>query len=125
MEGVKILVVDDEETIRELFKEYMEEDGFLVKVASSGKEAIDIVKAEDFGLFLIDLIMPEMDGIELLQELRRLDIRTPAIVLSAYEAEFDESKKQSLNIIGLISKGTPMSELSSKIREHISKFKIK
>lgn len=125
MEKLRILVVDDEETIRELFKEYLREDGFLVKAASSGKEAIETVKAENFDLFLIDLIMPEMDGIELLQEFRRLNIETPAIVLTAYEAEFDGSKKQALNIIGLISKGTPMSEVSSKIRDQIIKIQNK
>lgn len=117
----KILLVDDEETIRELFKEYLSEEGFHVKVASSGKEAIEIVKEEKFDLFLVDLVMPEMDGLELLQEFQTLKIDVPAVLLTAYGVELDEPKKRSLNITGLIAKGIPMSEVSENIKSQISR----
>jgi len=113
----KILLVDDEEIIRDLFKEYLSEDGFEIKIVSSGKEAIEIVKGEGFDLFLVDLVMPEMDGLQLLQELRTLEIAAPAVLLTAYGVELDESKKESLNIRGLIPKGIPMTEVSEKIKD--------
>ena len=119
----KILLVDDEETIRALFSEYLSEDGFEVKVASSGKQAIEVVKGERFDLFLIDLVMPEMDGLELIQELRTLKIDVPAVLLTAYGMELDESKRGNLNITGVIPKGIPMSEVSKEIKNQISKSK--
>jgi CheY-like chemotaxis protein len=121
--GNKILLVDDEETIRGLFKEYLSEEGFSVKAASSGKEAIEITREEKFDIFLIDLVMPEMDGLELLQQLRTLKIDTPAILLTGYEIELDESRKEGLNVVGVISKGIPMAEASKKVRNQISKSK--
>jgi len=113
----KILLVDDEEIIRELFKEYLTEEGFEVKAASSGKEAIEIVKGETFDLFLVDLIMPEMDGLQLLQEFRRFMIDVPVILLTAYGVDLDKSRKESLNIRGFIPKGIPMAEVSEKIKK--------
>lgn len=119
----RILLVDDDETIGELFREYLSEDDFLVKVASSGKEALRIVKEERFELFLIDLVMPEMDGLQLLQELRALKIDEPAVLLTAYGVDLDESRKRELNITGFIPKGISMSEVSSEIKNKISKTK--
>ncbi len=112
----KILLVDDEEIIRDLFKEYLTEEGFEVKVVSSGKEAIEIVKGETFDFFLIDLVMPEMDGVQLLREFRTLKIDAPVILLTAYGVDMDKSRKESLNIRGVISKGIPMAEVSGKIK---------
>lgn len=113
----KILLVDDEEVIRELFKEYLNEDGLVVKTASSCKEALEIVKQESFDLFLIDLVMPEMDGLQLIQEFQTLKINVPAVLLTAYGMDLDEYQKESLNIKGIIPKGIPMSEVSGKIKE--------
>jgi CheY-like chemotaxis protein len=115
---VKLLVVDDEETIRELFKEYLSADGYLVRVASSGREAIEIIRSggESFDLFLIDLVMPEMDGLEVIREIRKLDTNTPVLLLTSYEVELGEAKKKELNIVCLISKGISMSEVSKNIK---------
>lgn len=113
----KILLVDDEETIRELFREYLKEDGFLVQTVSSAGDAVEAATKENFDLFLIDLVMSEKDGIELIRELRELNINVPAILLTASETEFGESKKGGLNIIGVISKGMPMADVSKKITE--------
>ena len=113
----KILVVDDEEIIRELFREYLGEEGFLVKVASSGQAALELVKKEKFDLLLIDLIMPEMDGQELLRQVRAAGIKVPAAILTAYEVEPDKTREEFLKIRAFIPKGIPMAEVSEKIKE--------
>lgn len=112
----RILVVDDEETIREVYREYLAEEDLSVAVASSGREALDMLKKERFALVLIDLIMPDMDGLELVEEIRKLKIDTPAAMLTAYEVMLDESKRKELKIAGVIPKDTPMSEISKKIK---------
>ena len=113
----KILVVDDEETIRDLFREYLSQEGFLVKAASSGQAALELIKKENFDLLLIDLLMPAMDGLELVRQVREMGNETVVAILSAYEIELDKSREEFLKIRDFIPKGIPLAEVSRKIKE--------
>ena len=79
---MKILVVDDETLIREVIKEYASLENYLVKEASNGYEAIEMVKKEDFDLIIMDIMMPKLDGYSASREIKKIkDI--PIIMLSA------------------------------------------
>lgn len=78
----KILVVDDEERIRRLVRMYLEREDYLVEEADNGNDALDQALENDFDVILLDLMMPEMDGIEVCQELRK-EKATPIIMLTA------------------------------------------
>ncbi len=80
----KILVVDDEESIRYLYKEELEEEGFAVEVAKSGEEALEKVPLFKPDLVTLDIKMPGMNGIETLKRIRDLDRQIPIIMCSAY-----------------------------------------
>ena len=80
----KILVVDDEESIRLLYKEELEEDGFSVEVAKNGEEALEKVSLFKPDLITRDIKMPGMDGIETLKRIRDLNRKLPIIMCSAY-----------------------------------------
>jgi two-component system, response regulator, stage 0 sporulation protein F len=84
MKDVKILLVDDEENIRFLFREELEEEGYQIELASNGFEAIEKVKSSKFDLVVMDIKMPGMDGIQALNEIKNLYKDLPVILCSAY-----------------------------------------
>ncbi|MGQ9618705.1 MAG: sigma-54-dependent transcriptional regulator [Candidatus Aminicenantia bacterium] len=84
MKPVKILVVDDERIVRESIHSWLKEAGFEPLTASSGLEALEILEQEEINLFIIDLKMPGMDGIELFREIKRKIEPALAVFISAY-----------------------------------------
>jgi CheY-like chemotaxis protein len=84
MEKTKILLVDDEEHIRLLFQEELEEEGYLIDVASNGLEALAKVKSDHFDLVILDIKMPGMDGIQTLNEIKKINKEQRVILCSAY-----------------------------------------
>ncbi len=80
----KILVVDDEESIRFLYKEELEEEGYVVECATNGEEALEKLLIFKPDLISLDIKMPVMDGIEALKRIRERDRRLPIILCSAY-----------------------------------------
>jgi len=78
----KILVVDDEERIRRLIRMYLEREDFIIEEAENGKIALDLALNNHYDLILLDIMMPEMDGIEVCEALRK-EKTTPIIMLTA------------------------------------------
>ncbi|EQA7702914.1 response regulator transcription factor [Staphylococcus pseudintermedius] len=78
----EILVVDDEHRIRKLLKLYLEREGYVIVEASDGREALDMATKYDYSCILLDLMLPEMDGLEVAVKLRELK-DTPIIMLTA------------------------------------------
>jgi DNA-binding response OmpR family regulator len=81
----KILVVDDEENIRELYREEFEEMGFEVTTAPDGARALAAIDAQEFDLVTLDMRMPDMDGIDTLRKMKEKDSSLPIIICTAYE----------------------------------------
>jgi DNA-binding NtrC family response regulator len=81
----QILVVDDEEVMRESLAAWLGEDGFAVDTAESGKQAVDLAARTDYAIYFIDLKMPGgMDGIETMMEVRRIRKEAPVVIVTAY-----------------------------------------
>lgn len=78
----KILLVDDEELLREGVQEMLEMQGFSVISAANGELALACVKEQDIDLIITDLVMPKMDGIDFVQQLRMINPDVPVIVVS-------------------------------------------
>ena len=94
-ENYHILIVDDDNRIRELIKEYLEENNFIVSTANNAEEASEKIKLVDFEIVVLDIMMPGESGLELTKKLRK-NISTPIILLTA-KGEVDD------RIIGLES----------------------
>jgi len=80
----KILIVDDEESIRFLYKEELEEEGYIVECAGNGEEALEKLCVFKPDLISLDIKMPVMDGIEALKRIREKERQLPVILCSAY-----------------------------------------
>ena len=112
-----VLVVDDEASVRDVVKKYLERDGYLVSVAASGIEASRILEKErdDLDLVLLDVMLPGQDGLSLLKELRSNSL-LPVIMLSARSAEFDRVRGLDLGADDYIPKPFSPSEVVSRVR---------
>ena len=91
MDALKILVVDDESRMRKLVKDFLTKKNFQVLEAGDGEEAMDIFyKEKDIALLILDVMMPFMDGMTCLREMRARHINTPVIILTARGEEYDK-----------------------------------
>ncbi len=85
----KLLVVDDEQKIREIISKYAQFEGYSVEEAPDGMTAIDMFKEKDYDLVILDVMLPDLDGFSVCRELRKKISRTPVIMLSARGEEYD------------------------------------
>jgi len=83
-DSMRILVVDDDESLRGVLAMVLEDDGYLVSTASSGEEALELYLSDPFPLVVTDIRMGGMNGIELLQRLKEINVDTEVIVITSY-----------------------------------------
>jgi two-component system response regulator (stage 0 sporulation protein F) len=108
---MKILVVDDEEGARELFNTILTDEGYEVSLASGGEEALAQFKSNPFNLVITDIKMPVMDGLQLLQEIRKIGSKTDVIMVTAYGEVESYLKAMSLGAAEYINKPIRIKEL--------------
>jgi len=114
LEPSTILVVDDEESIRFLYREELEEEGFRVLTAADGEEALKKVSKDKPDLITLDIRMPGMDGIEVLQRIREMDKKIPVIMSTAYGEYRNDFNVWSSD--AYVIKTANLSELKETIR---------
>lgn len=116
----KILIVDDEQKIREVIKEYAEFNGYAVAEAENGMEAIGLCKLNDYDLIIMDIMMPKLDGFSACKEIKKLkDI--PVIMLSARGEEYDKLFGFELGIDDYIVKPFSPKELMARVNVVLSR----
>lgn len=89
----RILVIDDDEGVRESFTLALEDTGYLVDTAESGEKGIEMKEKTDYDLIFLDLKMPGMDGVETLREIRNRDKDIPVYIITAFYMEFFDGLK--------------------------------
>jgi DNA-binding response OmpR family regulator len=111
----KLLVVEDEQHQRELYAMELQEEGYQVDQASNGKEAVELVKNNKYDLVVLDIRMPEMDGIEALGKILSRDKKIPIIIYTAYSNY--KSNFMTWTADAYITKSSNLMELKEKIAE--------
>ena len=109
----RILVVDDEENIREVIKEYAEFEGHQVSEACDGMQAIEMVKNNDYDIIIMDVMMPRLDGYSACKEIRKIK-QIPVLMLSARGEEYDKLFGFELGIDDYVVKPFAIAELYVK-----------
>ncbi len=112
---MKILVVDDEELIRNVIKEYLMMENYTVDEAGDGQEAIEKAKNNDYNLIIMDIMMPKMDGYQACKEIKKTK-DVPFIMLSARSEEYDKLIGFDLGIDDYVTKPFSPKELVARVK---------
>ncbi|HOK02336.1 MAG TPA: response regulator [Spirochaetota bacterium] len=111
----RILIVEDEENLRELYAEELAESGYEVEKAHNGKDALNLINKKDFDIVLMDIRMPEMDGIETLGKIITMEKKIPVIIYTAYSNY--KSNFMTWTADAYLTKSSNLDELKAKIEE--------
>ncbi len=113
---MRVLVVEDEARIADFIQRGLTESGYAVDVASDGEEALDWATAADFDIIVLDVMLPVRDGREVCRELRRKDIKTPVLMLTARDAIEDRVSGLDSGADDYLVKPFAFSELLARLR---------
>lgn len=119
----KILVVDDEMSILTLLQFNLEQAGYDVVTAEDGAEALKVVEAEKPNCIILDLMLPEMDGLEVCKELRQRHIYTPVLMLTAKDDEFDKVLGLELGADDYMTKPFSPREVVARVKAILRRVK--
>ncbi|MCX8033774.1 MAG: response regulator [Thermodesulfovibrio sp.] len=119
---MKIMVVDDEKNILMLYQSELEDEGYEVVAANSGKEALELFDKEKPDLVTLDIMMPDIDGIQVLRQLKEKNPNIPVIMLTAYDYRDDFSIWAS---DAYVVKSSDLGSLKDTIKQVAEKFGIK
>lgn len=120
---MKVLIVDDEDLIRNIIKEYCINEGYITYEARDGVEAIDIFKQNsDIDIIVLDIMMPNMDGYTSYQEIKKIR-NVPTIILSARSEEYDKLMGFDLGVDDYLTKPFSPRELLARIKAILKREK--
>lgn len=117
----KILIVEDEVEIADLEKDYLELSGFEVKIENDGMTGLARALAEDFDLFILDLMLPGIDGFEICKQIRERK-NTPIIMVSAKKDDIDKIRGLGLGADDYMTKPFSPSELVARVKAHLARY---
>jgi DNA-binding response OmpR family regulator len=113
---LRVLIVEDERKISAYVKRGLEEQGYVVDAAYTGREALDWVDAAPFDLIVLDILLPEIDGLTVCRELRERRIRTPVLMLTARDAVDDRVAGLDAGADDYLVKPFALKELLARLR---------
>mgnify|MGYP000499140633 CR=1 FL=1 len=117
----KILIIEDEESIAELEKDYLELSGFEVQIENSGDTGLKVALEKDFDLILLDLMLPEVDGFEICKQVREKK-NTPILMVSAKKDDIDKIRGLGLGADDYITKPFSPSEMVARVKAHLARY---
>ncbi len=117
----RILIIEDEESIAELEKDYLELSGFEVAIENAGDIGLKRAMAEEFNLIILDLMLPEVDGFEICRQVREKK-NTPILMVSAKKDDIDKIRGLGLGADDYMTKPFSPSEMVARVKAHLARY---
>ena len=117
----KVLIIEDEVEIADLERDYLELSGFEVETENDGTVGLKRALSEDFDMFILDLMLPGVDGFEICKEIRE-EKNTPILMVSAKKDDIDKIRGLGLGADDYITKPFSLSELVARVKAHLARY---
>ena len=117
----KVLIIEDEVAIADLEKDYLELSGFEVEIENSGDVGLKRALQEEFDMFILDLMLPGIDGFEICRKIRETK-NTPILMVSAKKDDIDKIRGLGLGADDYITKPFSPSELVARVKAHLARY---
>ena len=117
----RILIIEDEEAIADLEKDYLELSGFEVEICNRGDTGLTRALNEEFDLIILDLMLPEVDGFDICRQVRQ-EKNTPIIMVSAKKDDIDKIRGLGLGADDYMTKPFSPSELVARVKAHMARY---
>lgn len=117
----KVLIIEDEVAIADLEKDYLELSGFSVEIENDGEHGLARALKEDFDMYILDLMLPGVDGFEICKQIRG-NKNTPILMVSAKKDDIDKIRGLGLGADDYITKPFSPSELVARVKAHLSRY---
>ena len=117
----KILIIEDEESIADLEKDYLELSGFEVEICNEGDTGLKAALSKEFDLIVLDLMLPGMDGFEICRHIRE-EKNIPVIMVSAKKDDIDKIRGLGLGADDYMTKPFSPSELAARVKAHMARY---
>ena len=117
----KVLIIEDEVAIADLEKDYLELSGFEVETENDGVVGLKRALSEDFDMYILDLMLPGIDGFEICKQIRE-EKNTPILMVSAKKADIDKIRGLGLCADDYITKPFSPSELVARVKAHLARY---
>ena len=118
----KALIVEDEKHIVELLSIHLKDLNLEVDTSNNGKDGLDLALTNDYSVILLDIMMPEKDGIEVCRELRGAGIKTPVLILTAKSEEFDKVLGLEIGADDYLTKPFSVRELIARVKALLRRY---
>ncbi|GAB4293567.1 MAG: hypothetical protein Kow0090_07940 [Myxococcota bacterium] len=116
MQDIRILIIDDDESICEYLQTLLVKDGYKASAVQDPMKGLELLKRDHFHLLILDLMMPQIDGISLLEQIRQIDLDIAVIVFTGYPSVDTAVKSLKLNVVDYLQKPLGVSEFRSTIK---------
>lgn len=118
MDSARILIVEDDVEISQLVARYLDKEGFSTRCVYDGQEALASIAGHEYQMIILDLMLPKVDGLEVLRRIREKDT-TPVIILSAKDREMDKIQGLGLGADDYIAKPFTIGELVARVKAQL------
>jgi DNA-binding NtrC family response regulator len=121
----KVLLVEDETVLRESIRDWLVEDGYDVECVETGEEALKRIEKEEFGVVVLDLRLPDIDGLQVFEHAKELKPETKGVIITAYPSKETQEEARRLGLLDYLAKPFKVEDLEKLITQALGEAEEK